>query len=113
MNFYLEFDPYSFLNVVKKLFMEREPYEYIRTQDSFIEMYKDNVAGLEPCMNHEQIVICFDESVTKLLAKERQSGTLSAKGEALQNAFMFFVTTVSKKLKIRLTESLCLRTVSQ
>ena len=31
MSFFLDFDPYSFLHIVKKLFMEREPYEYIRT----------------------------------------------------------------------------------
>ena len=114
MSFFLDFDPYSFLHTVKKLFVERVPYEYIRTQESFIEMYRDSVVGLdEPCMNHEQILACLDESVTKTLRVERENGTLSAKAEALQNAFMFFVTTVSKKLKIGISEDLCLRTVSQ
>ena len=62
MSFFLDFDPHSFLNIVKKLFMEREPYEYIRTQDTFIEMYRDSVVGLdEPCMNHAQIITCLDE----------------------------------------------------
>ena len=38
---------------------------------------------------------------------------MSAKGEALGNAFMFFVTSISKKSKIFITEELCLRTVSE
>ena len=32
LSFFLDFDPISFLHVVKKLFLEQEPYEYIRSQ---------------------------------------------------------------------------------
>lgn len=31
LSFFLDFDPYCFLEVVKKLFLEAEPYEYIRS----------------------------------------------------------------------------------
>lgn len=31
MVYFLNFDPFSFLRLVKKLFLEQEPYEYIRT----------------------------------------------------------------------------------
>lgn len=40
-------------------------------------------------------------------------GTISAKGEALSNAFMFFITSVSRKIKVHISEELCLRTISE
>jgi len=45
--------------------------------------------------------------------RENNDGELSCNGEALANAFMFFVTSVSKKHKIFITEELCLRTISE
>ena len=44
--------------------------------------------------------------------KETNDGELSAKGEALANGFMFFITSISKKLKIAISEELCKRMVS-
>lgn len=41
MKFFLQFDPFEFFHVVKKLFIEHEPYEYIRTQQAFIDQYKE------------------------------------------------------------------------
>jgi len=98
MGYFLEFDPHSFFQVVKKLFLEQEPFEYINSQASFIEMYRDQVVGLEPCLSHGQIVSCFDASVARLLEADREKSkdaSLSPKGEALQNAFIFFVSSVS------------------
>lgn len=40
-------------------------------------------------------------------------GELTAKGESLANAFMFFVTQVSKKFKVHISEELCLRILSE
>ena len=115
MVFFLDVDPYSFFHIVKKLFLEQEPYEYIRSQQSFIAMYQDQVVGLEACMTHEEIIICLDNSVKNFLHNDKASnyGNFSAKGEALQNAFMFFVTSVSKKIKINLSQELCVRIISQ
>ena len=53
ISWFLRFDPHEFMQTLKKLFLEQEPYEYIRSQDSFIEMYRDQVAGLEACGPHE------------------------------------------------------------
>ena len=38
---------------------------------------------------------------------------MSAKGEALQISFMFFITTVSKRNKVTISEELCLRVISE
>ena len=65
-------------------------------------MYRDEVVGLEACMTHEEIIVCLDNSVKNFLHEDRANnfGNLSAKGETLQNAFMFFITSISKKIKI-------------
>ena len=34
--FFLSFDPFTFFEVAKKLFLEHEPFEFIRTQCDFI-----------------------------------------------------------------------------
>ena len=67
VTFFLEFDPHCFLNIVAKLFLEQDPFEYIKSQHSFIEMYKDEIVGLEPCMTHEEIIACLDANVKSLL----------------------------------------------
>ena len=136
IGFFLDFDPYSFFQVLKKLFLEHEPYDYLRSQTAFVEQYKNQVIGLEPCMTHEEMIEHIDGVVQEILKKDRQNkndldgeeakenenenetddaeeGELTARGEALQNSFMFFITQISKKSKIHMTEELCLRTVSQ
>ena len=73
-------------------------------------------------MTHEEMIEHIDQVVQDILKKDRESnsqaegednedgdageGELTAKGEALQNAFMFFITQISKKSKIHLTEEL-------
>ena len=105
LSFFLDFDPYSFFDILKKLFLEQEPYEYIRTQYDFTQQYKDQVLGLEPCMNHEEIIIFMEAQVKARLEEDMKEndGELSAKGESLSNAFTFFVTQISKKTKIMIS----------
>ena len=45
--------------------------------------------------------------------KESNEGEMTVKGEALSNAFMFFVTQVSRRNKVVLSEELCLRIISE
>ena len=113
--FFIDFDPHSFFNVIQKLFLEQEPYEFIRTQCDFIMQYSDEVIGLAPCMNHEEIIIFLDTQIAAVLEKDRSenNGELSNKGESLANAFMFFITNVSKKQKIFISDDICLRTISE
>lgn len=77
--------------------------------------HSEEVIGLEPCMNHEEIIIFMDTQVSAILQQDRESndGELSAKGEALANAFMFFVTSISKKAKLFISEELSLRIISE
>ena len=113
--YFLTFDPLCFFSILEKLFLEQEPYEYLKSQTEFITQYSEQVIGLEPCLHHEEIIIFMDEQVTKMLEADRaqNDGELSSGGEALANAFMFFVTSVSRKGKIFITEELCLRTISE
>ena len=69
--FFIDFDPHSFFNVIQKLFLEQEPYEFIRTQCDFIMQYSDEVIGLAPCMNHEEIIIFLDTQIAAVLEKDR------------------------------------------
>ena len=79
-------------------------------------MYRDQVVGLEePCMNHAEMITCLDSNVQRLLKADRDKqddNKLSAKGEALQNSFIFFIAAVSCKINVSISEQLCVRTVS-
>ena len=85
MSWFLDFDPHSYFDVLKKLYLEPEPYEYIRSQQNFFKMYEDSITGLEPCLSLEAIIVTLDEQVGKMLAKDKEDneGEMSAKGEAL------------------------------
>lgn len=117
MGYFLEFDPHSFFMVVRRLFLDEAPYEYIKSQANFIEMYRDTVAGLEePCMNHAEIIECLDTNVRRLISADIEASAqkkLSEKGEALKNSFIFFVAAVSRKVNVTISEELCVRTVSE
>ena len=115
MSWFLEFDPHFYFHVLKKLYLEQEPYEYIRSQENFFKMYEDSISGLEPCLTHEEIIKTLDTQVEGMLKKDRDDndGEMSVKGEALGNAFMFFVTAVSRRTKVVISEELCLRIISE
>jgi hypothetical protein len=36
--------------------LDKEPYYFILTQKSFVEMNKDKMPGLETCLNHLEIL---------------------------------------------------------
>lgn len=78
-------------------------------------MYKEEVPQLEPCMTHEQIISQLDMQVTLWLQQDMDShdGKVSVKGEELQNAFMFFITHISRKQIINIPEELGLRIVKE
>ena len=116
ISYFLTFDPASFFAVVAKLFLEPVPFEYIKSQTSFIEMYKDTVVGLESCPTHAEIIACLDQNVTQLLQDDKlDSGedTLSEKGEALLNSFIFFIAKVGTQRSISIEKDLCVRTLSE
>ena len=72
VSYFLTFDPASFFAVVAKLFLEPVPFEYIKSQASFIEMFKDTVVGLESCPAHAEIITCLDQNVTQLLDDDKR-----------------------------------------
>ena len=115
MAWFLDFDPHAYFNVLQKLYLEPEPYEYIKSQQNFFKMYEDSIQGLEPCLSHEAVVVTLDEQVDKMLKQDKESndGEMTVKGEALSNAFMFFVTQISRRNKVALSEELCLRIISE
>jgi hypothetical protein len=113
MSWFLDFDPEAFFSVLKRVFLDTEPQEYISSQHSWIAMYKEEVPGLEPCMTHEQIIQTLDIQVQKKIYQDMSAneGRISAKGEELSNAFMFFITYISRKPSVRIPEELGLRIV--
>jgi len=62
-------------------------------------MYKDEVAGLEECSTHNDILAIISKSVKEMLTtdKEANNGEMSANMEMLENSFMFFVAKISSK----------------
>lgn len=85
MRWFLEFDPESFFQVVKKLFIDKEPFDFIRSQGNFIMMHKEDCPQLEMCLSHELIVEQIDLTCQDMLKQdvEANDGHQSAKGEAL------------------------------
>lgn len=59
MAWFLEFDPDSFFAILKKIFNDHEPYEFITTQDSFIQKHMEENPFLTPCYDHESIIGIF------------------------------------------------------
>ena len=91
---FLQFDPESFFQILKKLYLEQEAYDFIQNQESFVAMYREQVPGLEKCATLIEIIEVVSTNTDTLLEAERKDneGKLTAKGEALHNSFMFFVT---------------------
>jgi hypothetical protein len=56
-------------------------------------MYKDEIHGLDECMNHTQIIDSLQSSVVSFISKDKDNnnGYLSSKGEQALNSFIFFV----------------------
>lgn len=56
LKWFLTFDPQRFFKLVLCLYINQEPFQYIQTQKGFVEMYKDEVPGLEECLSHIEIL---------------------------------------------------------
>ena len=61
----------------------------------------------------KEIIAAIDNKVKELLQEDqdKNDGKWSPKGEALQNAFLFFMTQISRRRKVQLSEELCIRLV--
>lgn len=83
LGWFLAFDPDCFFKLMKTLFLDQEPYEYIQSQHGFIEMYKDSINGLDACMTHIQIVDALQQQVIAYIVRDREqnNGLLSQRGE--------------------------------
>jgi hypothetical protein len=100
LTWFLAFDPDCFFKLMKGLFLDQEPYEYITSQEGFIEMYKEKVNGLDACMTHTQIIDTLHEQIKQYIQRDKETsenGLLSAKGESALNSFIFFVAAISRK----------------
>jgi len=81
LSFFFDFDAFAFFDVLLKLFLEHEPYEFIRTQYEFVTKHRDSIVGLEPCKNHEELIIFLESQVEVYLIADREkndNGELSA-----------------------------------
>lgn len=63
MQWFLDFDPDSFFAILKKVFTEPEPFEYIITQDAFLESNKMENPHLLPCYTHSDILMIFEQRI--------------------------------------------------
>ena len=80
LNFFFDFDAFAFFDIILKLYNEHEPYEFIRTQYDFVTKHRDDIVGLEPCKNHEELIIFLETQVEAYVNadKEKNDGELSA-----------------------------------
>lgn len=115
LKWFLDFDSDTFFRLVKILFLDQDVYEYLASQRQFVEMYKDQINGIETCLTHSEIIEKLHQAVLnyiysdKELNKERDNGysSLTIKGETMINAFIFFIAQVSRKPQINISEQLC------
>ena len=114
MQWFLDFDPDSFFAILKKVFLEPQPFDFIVTQDEFLEANKDENPHLQPCYAHSDILIIFEQRIDMMIQKEKQSNDdkLTAKAERLQNAFTFFLTQVSRNKRVEISKKLVLKIIN-
>ena len=68
LRWFLAFDPDQFFKLMKMLFIDPEPYEYIRTQAGFISEYKSKINGLDACMTHTEIIETLQKEIVKYIS---------------------------------------------
>lgn len=115
MQWFLDFDPDSFFAILRKVFNDPEPFEFIMSQDDFIAKHRAENPFLEPCYTHTDILAIFTRKVHQMVQSERSfnEGKLTSKAERLQNAFMFFLTQVLRSKKIKIDKAICLKVVKE
>ena len=62
-------------------------------------MYKDEIAGLEECASHNDILNCIHNEVKQILELDQKEhdGQISSKCEVLENSYMFFISKISSR----------------
>jgi hypothetical protein len=62
-------------------------------------MYKDEIAGLEECASHNDILNVIHNEVKEMLEidKAEHDGQISSKCEVLENSYMFFIAKISSR----------------
>lgn len=62
-------------------------------------MYKDEIAGLEECSNHNDILNAIYNEVKEILEidKKEHDGQMSSRCEVLENSYMFFIAKISSR----------------
>lgn len=71
LRWFLHFDPQRFFKLILALYINQEPYQYISTQKTFVEMYRDEVAGLEECASHLEILNIIHKTVKSIVEIEK------------------------------------------
>jgi len=62
-------------------------------------MYKDEVAGLEECSSHLEILNTIHKTVRSIVEveKNKNGGQMTSKCEMLENSFMFFISRIGRR----------------
>jgi hypothetical protein len=75
-----------------------EPFQYIKDQKGFIEMYKTEILGLEECHDHKEILEILHKEVNAVIEAEKtQDNRLTPLGEIIENSYIFFISKVSQR----------------
>ena len=115
MQEFLKFDADAFFQVLKKVFNDQEPHEYIKSQFTYIEQTKKSNPYLEPCLSHSEILDVLEKKVTEVVNEKKESDETEQhkEAEALNNAFLFFLTSVARNKKVPITKKLCIKIVRE
>ena len=111
---FLSFDAEAFFQVLKKVFNDTEPHEYIKSQHQFIESTKNKFSYLEACFDHSEILSILEQKVDEVVKQKSESGIekQEIEAEALHNSFLFFLTSVARNKKVPITKKQCIRIVT-
>ena len=71
MHWFLDFDPDSFFTILKKVFVDPEPFEFILSQDEFIAKHKSENPFLEPTYAHTDMLEIFTRKVAQMVNEEK------------------------------------------
>ena len=71
MQWFLEFDPDCFFTMLRKIFNDPEPFEFVDSLPDFIEQNRAENPLLGKCHGHSQMLTIFDKVVSNVVAKEK------------------------------------------
>ena len=67
----MDFDPDSFFTILKKVFVDPEPFDFILSQDDFIAKHKRENPFLEPTYAHTDMLAIFTRKVAQMVNEEK------------------------------------------